>query len=578
MKTPGKEKNERKGSEPTPSLDFIRTRITEDVEAGKNQGRVHTRFPPEPNGYLHIGHAKAICLNFGVAREFGGLCNLRFDDTDPAKEEVEYETAIQDDVRWLGFDWEDRLCFASNYFAKLYEYAVVLISNGKAYVDSLSADEIREYRGTLTEPGRESPYRGRPVEENLDLFRRMRDGEFEDGTHVLRAKIDMASPNLNMRDPTLYRIRRTHHHRTGDDWTIYPMYDYTHPISDALEMITHSLCSLEFEDHRPLYDWVLDHVPAPSHPQQIEFARLHLSYTVLSKRKLLRLVKEGHVDGWDDPRMPTLRGLRRRGYTPEAIREFCDRIGLAKRDSLVDVAQLEFAIREDLNRRSPRVLAVLRPLRVVIENYPDDRVEELEAVNNPEDPSAGTRRVPFSRVLYLERDDFREDPPKKWFRLAPGREVRLRYGYFITCREMVKGEDGEVVELRCTYDPATRGGSAPDGRKVRGTLHWVSAAHSIAAEVRLYDRLFVRENPAEEKDGEDFLAALNPHSLEVMHDCRLEPGLAAARAGDRFQFERLGYFGVDPDRTATGGPVFNRTVTLRDSWAKIEKAMKPAKP
>jgi glutaminyl-tRNA synthetase len=578
MKTPGKEKNERKGSEPTPSLDFIRTRITEDVEAGKNQGRVHTRFPPEPNGYLHIGHAKAICLNFGVAREFGGLCNLRFDDTDPAKEEVEYETAIQDDVRWLGFDWEDRLCFASNYFAKLYEYAVVLISNGKAYVDSLSADEIREYRGTLTEPGRESPYRGRPVEENLDLFRRMRDGEFEDGTHVLRAKIDMASPNLNMRDPTLYRIRRTHHHRTGDDWTIYPMYDYTHPISDALEMITHSLCSLEFEDHRPLYDWVLDHVPAPSHPQQIEFARLHLSYTVLSKRKLLRLVKEGHVDGWDDPRMPTLRGLRRRGYTPEAIREFCDRIGLAKRDSLVDVAQLEFAIREDLNRRSPRVMAVLRPLRVVIENYPDDRVEELEAVNNPEDPSAGTRRVPFSRVLYLERDDFREDPPKKWFRLAPGREVRLRYGYFITCREMVKGEDGEVVELRCTYDPATRGGSAPDGRKVRGTLHWVSAAHSIAAEVRLYDRLFVRENPAEEKDGEDFLAALNPNSLEVMHDCRLEPGLAAARAGDRFQFERLGYFGVDPDRTATGGPVFNRTVTLRDSWAKIEKAMKPAKP
>jgi glutaminyl-tRNA synthetase len=578
MKTPGKEKNERKGSEPTPSLDFIRTRITEDVEAGKNQGRVHTRFPPEPNGYLHIGHAKAICLNFGVAREFGGLCNLRFDDTDPAKEEVEYETAIQDDVRWLGFDWEDRLCFASNYFAKLYEYAVVLISNGKAYVDSLSADEIREYRGTLTEPGRESPYRGRPVEENLDLFRRMRDGEFEDGTHVLRAKIDMASPNLNMRDPTLYRIRRTHHHRTGDDWTIYPMYDYTHPISDALEMITHSLCSLEFEDHRPLYDWVLDHVPAPSHPQQIEFARLHLSYTVLSKRKLLRLVKEGHVDGWDDPRMPTLRGLRRRGYTPEAIREFCDRIGLAKRDSLVDVAQLEFAIREDLNRRSPRVMAVLRPLRVVIENYPDDRVEELEAVNNPEDPSAGTRRVPFSRVLYLERDDFREDPPKKWFRLAPGREVRLRYGYFITCREVVKGEDGEVVELRCTYDPATRGGSAPDGRKVRGTLHWVSAAHSIAAEVRLYDRLFVRENPAEEKDGEDFLAALNPNSLEVMHDCRLEPGLAAARAGDRFQFERLGYFGVDPDRTATGGPVFNRTVTLRDSWAKIEKAMKPAKP
>jgi len=577
MKTPGKEKNERKGLEPTPSLDFIRTRITEDVEAGKNQGRVHTRFPPEPNGYLHIGHAKAICLNFGVAREFGGLCNLRFDDTDPTKEEVEYENAIQEDVRWLGFDWEDRLNFASNYFAKLHEYAVVLIRNGKAYVDSLSADEIREYRGTLTEPGRESPYRERPVEENLDLFRRMRDGEFEDGTHVLRAKIDMASPNLNMRDPTLYRIRRTHHHRTGDDWTIYPMYDYTHPISDALEMITHSLCSLEFEDHRPLYDWVLDQVPAPSHPQQIEFARLHLSYTVLSKRKLLRLVKGEHVDGWDDPRMPTLRGLRRRGYTPEAIREFCDRIGLAKRDSLVGVAQLEFAIREDLNRRSPRVMAVLRPLRVVIENYPDDRIEELEAINNPEDPSAGTRKVPFSRVLYLERDDFREDPPKKWFRLAPGREVRLRYGYFITCREVIKRDDGEIVELRCTYDPATQGGSAPDGRKVRGTLHWVSAAQSIPAEVRLYDRLFIRENPAEEKDGEDFLAALNPSSLEVLHDCRLEPGLAEARAGERFQFERLGYFCADPDRTAEGRPVFNRTVTLRDTWAKIEKAMAQGK-
>ena len=456
--TPGKE---------TRSQDFIRTRVSEDLEAGKNDGKIHTRFPPEPNGYLHIGHCKAIALNFGVADEFGGACNLRFDDTNPTKEEVEYEQAIQQDIRWLGYDWDDRLYFASNYFEKLYGFAVQLIRDGNAYVDSLTADETREYRGTLTEPGRESPHRERTVEENVDLFRRMREGEFPDGTHVLRAKIDMTSPNLNMRDPTLYRIRRTHHHRTGDDWAIYPMYDYTHPISDALEGITHSLCSLEFEDHRPLYDWVLDHVEVGCHPQQIEFARLNLTYTVLSKRKLLRLVQERHVTGWDDPRMPTIRGFRRRGYTPESIREFCERVGVAKRDSRVDVAQLEFGVREDLNRRAPRVMAVLRPMRVVIENYPEGQVEELEAINNPEDPSAGTRKVPFSRVLYLERDDFREDAPKKWFRLAPGREVRLRYGYFITCREAIKDAEGEVVELRCTYDPETRGGSAPDGRKVR---------------------------------------------------------------------------------------------------------------
>jgi len=567
-------RNDDGGDTPTEeprSLDFIRTRMTEDIEAGKNDGRVHTRFPPEPNGYLHVGHAKAIALNFGVAREFGGLCNLRFDDTNPTKEEVEYENAIQEDIRWLGYEWDDRLYFASNYFEKLYEFALRLIRDGNAYVDSLSAEEIREYRGTLTEPGRESPHRDRSIEENLELFRGMRGGEFPDGTHVLRAKIDMTSPNLNMRDPTLYRIRRTHHHRTGDDWAIYPMYDYTHPISDALEGITHSLCSLEFEDHRPLYDWVLDHVDAGCHPQQIEFARLNLSYTVLSKRKLLRLVQDKHVSGWDDPRMPTIRGLRRRGYTPESIRAFCERVGVAKRDSRVDVAQLEFGIREDLNRSAARVMAVLRPLRVVIENYPEDQVDELEAINNPEDPAAGKRKVPFSRVLYLERDDFREDPPKKWFRLAPGREVRLRYGYFITCREVIKGDGGEVIELRCTYDPETRGGSAPDGRKVRGTLHWVSAAHALRGVVRLYDRLFTRGNPDDVEDGKDFLSYLNPDSLEVLDECRIEPSLAEARPGDRFQFERLGYFCVDEDRSEQGWPVFNRTVTLRDTWAKIEK-------
>jgi len=562
------------GTGPEPrAQDFIRARIVSDVAAGKHGGRVHTRFPPEPNGYLHIGHAKSIALNFGVAAEFGGLCNLRFDDTNPTKEEVEYERAIQDDVRWLGYDWDDRLYFASDYFERLYELAEGLIRKGLAYVDSLSAEEIREYRGTLTEPGRESPYRERGVEENLDLFRRMRDGEFADGAHVLRARIDMASPNLNLRDPTLYRIRRTSHHRTGTEWVIYPMYDYTHPISDALEGITHSLCTLEFEDHRPLYDWVLEHVDLDCRPQQIEFARLNVSYTVLSKRKLLRMVREGHVRGWDDPRMPTLRGMRRRGLTPAAIRDFCERVGVAKRDSIVDVAQLEFSVREDLNRTAPRVMAVLRPLRVVLENYPEQREEWVEAQNNPEDPSAGTRQVPFSRVLYVEREDFREEPPPKWFRLAPGREVRLRYAYLVTCREAVRDSDGEIVELRCTYDPDTRGGSAPDGRRVRGTLHWVSAAHARRAEVRLYDRLFLRENPDAAEDGKDFLSALNPRSLEVLRDCLVEPSLETVRPGERYQFERLGYFCVDPERTAEGWSVFNRTVTLRDSWAKIEKSL-----
>jgi glutaminyl-tRNA synthetase len=547
--------------------DFIRARVAEDVRTGKHGGRVVTRFPPEPNGYLHIGHAKSITLNFGVAAEFGGTCNLRFDDTNPVKEDEEYERSIQEDVRWLGYDWEDRLYHASGYFDELYDYAVELIGKGLAYVDSLSQEEIRAHRGTLTEPGRNSPYRDRPVEENLDLFRRMRAGEFPDGTHVLRAKIDMASPNLKMRDPTLYRIRHVPHHRTGDRWCIYPMYDFTHCLSDALEHVTHSLCTLEFEDHRPLYDWVLDHVSAPSRPQQIEFARLNLSYTVMSKRRLLQLVEEGHVTGWDDPRMPTLSGLRRRGYTPEAIRDFCDRIGLAKRDSLVDVAQLEFSIRDHLNRVAPRFMGVLRPLRVVLTNWPEGKVEELDAVNNPEDPSAGTRKVPFSRELWIERDDFREDPPKKFFRLAPGREVRLRWAYLITCREVVKDDRGEIVELRCTYDPETRGGNTPDGRRVQGTLHWVSAAHAASAEVRLYDRLFDVENPGE---AEDFRAHLNPGSLEVLPACPVEPALASLPAGTRLQLERIGYFAVDPD-SRPGKLVLNRTVTLRDTWAKIEQ-------
>jgi glutaminyl-tRNA synthetase len=550
------------------SLDFIRTIIAEDVHAGKHGRRVATRFPPEPNGYLHIGHAKSICLNFGVAAEFGGTCNLRFDDTNPTREDVEYVDSIQEDVRWLGFQWNAEPRYASDYFETLYGYAVHLIKAGKAYVDSLSAEDIRKYRGTLTEPGRESPYRDRPIEENLDLLARMRAGDFEDGAHVLRAKIDMASPNITMRDPVLYRIRRAHHHRTGDAWCIYPMYDFAHPPSDAIEKITHSLCTLEFEEHRPLYDWLIANLPVPAQPQQIEFARLNLSYTVMSKRKLLALVEEGHVSGWDDPRMPTIVGMRRRGYTPEAIRTFCERIGVARRENLVDVALLEHSVREDLNKRAPRVMAVLRPLRVVIENYPDDQTEEFEIGNNPEDPAAGTRRVPFSRVLYIERDDFMENPPKKFFRLAPGREVRLRGAYFITCREAVKDAAGEIVELRCTYDPATRGGDAADGRKVKATLHWVSAAHAVDAEVRLYDRLFKSETP---DDAGDYRADLNPASLEVVNACKIEPSAAAAPAGARYQFERLGYFCVDLT-SRPGAPIFNRTVSLKDSWARVVAA------
>ncbi|MFH1595421.1 MAG: glutamine--tRNA ligase/YqeY domain fusion protein, partial [Pseudomonadota bacterium] len=541
----------------------------EDLKAGKHAGRLLTRFPPEPNGYLHVGHAKSICLNFGLALEFGGRCNLRFDDTNPTKEEVEYVESIKEDVRWLGFDWGDRLFFASDYFQQLYDYALHLIKTGKAYVDDLSAEEIREYRGTLTQPGKNSPYRNRPKAENLDLFSRMGAGEFPDGSRVLRAKIDMASPNINMRDPVLYRILHSEHHRTGNKWCIYPMYDYAHPISDALEGITHSICTLEFEDHRVLYDWLLDHVPAPCHPQQIEFARLNLSYTVLSKRKLIKLVQEGHVQGWDDPRMPTISGMRRRGYPPEAIRNFCERIGVGRRENLVDLALLEYCVREDLNRRAPRVMGVLKPLKVVIDNYPADRVEELEAVNNPEDPAMGTRKVPFSRVLFIERDDFMEEPPKKFYRLAPGREVRLRYAYFIKCVDVVKDEKGEVVELRCTYDPATRGGYAPDGRQVKATLHWVSAGHALTAEVRLYDRLLTKANPGEDKE-EDFQALLNPQSLEVLSPCYLEPSLAGAAAGSFCQFERQGYFCVDRD-SAPGALVFNRTVALRDPWAKLQQ-------
>ena len=555
------------------NYDFIRARVRDDVAGGKNGGRVATRFPPEPNGYLHIGHAKAICLNFSVADEYGGTCNLRFDDTNPTKEDVEYEEAIQRDIRWLGFEWDD-LFYASDYFEALYDFAVRLIRMGKAYVCSLSADEIREYRGTLTAPGRDSPYRNRPVEESLDLFQRMRDGEFADGEHVLRARIDMASGNVNMRDPTIYRIRHASHYRAGDRWCIYPMYDFTHCLSDSMEGITHSLCSLEFEDHRPLYDWFLDELDVECHPQQIEFARLNLTYTVMSKRKLLQLVQQGRVHGWDDPRMPTLSGLRRRGYTPESIRTFCDQIGIAKRNSMVDVAQLEHAVREDLNRTAPRVMAVLDPIRVVIENYPEDRTEDLDAINNPEDAAMGTRKVPFSRVLYIERADFREDPPRKFFRLAPGREVRLRYAYFITCTGVVRDASGEVVELRCTYDPATRGGSAPDGRRVKSTLHWVSAPHAVEAEVRLYDRLFTKEAPDEEP-GDGYVAYLNPDSLEVRKGCRVEPALAAPSPGERFQFERVGYFVADPDSTPER-PVFNRTVTLRDAWARIERSLASA--
>jgi glutaminyl-tRNA synthetase len=553
--------------------DFIRSIIQEDLRSEKYNGRVHTRFPPEPNGYLHIGHAKSICLNFGVAADFGGLCNLRFDDTNPTKEELEYVESIQEDIRWLGFDWGERLYYASDYFQQLYDYAVKLIKKGLAYVDDLSADEIRSYRGTLTEPGEESPYRTRSVEENLDLFERMRMGEFPDGSRVLRAKIDMSSGNLNLRDPVMYRILHEAHHRSGDKWCIYPMYDFAHGQSDSIEKITHSLCTLEFQDHRPLYDWFLDELEI-YHPQQIEFARLSLSYTVLSKRKLLRLVNDKYVSGWDDPRMPTLSGLRRRGYTPESIRDFCDRIGVAKNDSIIDMALLEHCVRQDLNQRSPRVMGILNPLRVVIDNYPEDLVEEMDAINNPEDASMGTRKVPFSRVLYIEQDDFMEDPPKKFYRLALGREVRLRYAYFVTCVDVVKDEEtGEVIELHCTYDPATKGGDAPDGRKVRGTLHWVSAAHALQSEVRLYDRLFIKEDPNQTTEGGDFTSNLNPNSLEILKNCYVEPGLAGAEPGSRYQFERLGYFCVDPD-SGPGALVFNRTVALRDTWAKIEAAMK----
>jgi len=549
-------------------LDFIREIVAADNASGKHGGRVATRFPPEPNGYLHIGHAKSICLNFGVARDFGGACNLRFDDTNPVTEDVEYVDSIQADVKWLGFSWEDRLFYASDYFQQLYDCAERLINDGRAYVDDQTPDDIRRNRGTLTEPGTDSPNRTRSAAENLDLFRRMRAGEFPDGSRVLRAKIDMASPNFNMRDPVLYRIRRAHHHRTGDVWCIYPMYDYAHPISDAIERITHSICTLEFEDHRPLYDWLIHHLPLPGKPQQIEFARLNLTYTVMSKRKLLQLVNEKRVHGWDDPRMPTLSGMRRRGYPPEAIRAFCDQIGVAKRENVIDVGLLEFCVREHLNRHAPRAMAVLRPLKVVIENFDEHRVEEMDVVNNPEDASAGTRKVPFSKVLFIEHDDFKEDPPKKFFRMAPGREVRLRNAYFITCREVIKDAAGAVVELRCTYDPATRGGDAPDGRKVQATLHWVSASHAVDAEVRLYDRLFTVENPG--AGDADFLAQMNPQSLEVVKGCKLEPSLGALAAGSRVQFERLGYFCADRDGRP-GHPVFNRTVTLKDAWAKIEK-------
>ncbi|MDP9322917.1 MAG: glutamine--tRNA ligase/YqeY domain fusion protein [Acidobacteriota bacterium] len=552
---------------PAPPADFIRAIVADDLKAGRNEGRVATRFPPEPNGYLHIGHAKSICLNFGIAAEFAGVCNLRFDDTNPVTEDVEYVRSIETDVRWLGFAWAGEPKYASDYFEKLYEYAVHLIQHGDAYVDSQSADDIRRSRGTLTEPGTASPYRDRSVEENLDLFARMRAGEFEDGAHVLRARIDMASPNINMRDPVLYRLRRAHHHRTGDDWYIYPMYDFAHPPSDAIEHITHSLCTLEFEDHRPLYDWLIDHLPVPARPRQIEFARLNLTYTLLSKRKLLDLVQEGHVQGWDDPRMPTIGAMRRRGYTAEAIRAFCERIGVAKRENVVDVALLEHAVREDLNKTSPRVMGVLNPLLVVIENYPPGQSEAFEVVNNPEDPSAGSRMVPFSRELFIERDDFREDPPKKFFRLAPGREIRLRGAYFITCTQVLKDANGQVTELRCTYDPATRGGDAPDGRKVKATLHWVSATHAIEAEVRLYDRLFKSEMP---DAAGDYLSDLNPSSLEVLPHAKLEPSVGDAPAGKRYQFERLGYFCVDRDSTP-GKLVFNRTVTLKDTWARIEQ-------
>jgi glutaminyl-tRNA synthetase len=551
---------------------FIRDIILEDLKTGKFQGRVHTRFPPEPNGYLHIGHAKSLYLNFGLAKEFGGKTNLRFDDTNPEKEETEYVDSIMETVRWLGYDWEDRLFYASDYFPQLYAWAIQLIQSGKAYVCDLTAEEIRQYRGTLTEPGKDSPYRNRSVEENLDLFARMKAGEFPDGSRTLRAKVDMASPNLNMRDPIMYRIVHAHHHRTGDEWCIYPMYDFAHGQSDSIERITHSICTLEFEDHRPLYDWYVEQLGI-YHPQQIEFDRLNLTYTLMSKRKLLKLVQDGLVSGWDDPRMPTLAGIKRRGFTPEAIRNFSAAIGVSKTTGIVELGLLEHYVREDLNKRVQRVMAVLKPLKVVIDNYPEGQTEEMDAVNNPEDASAGTRKVPFSKVLYIEQDDFREDPPKHFYRLSPGREVRLRYGYFITATSVVKNEAGEVVEVHCTYDPATRGGNSPDGRKVKATIHWVSAQHAIDAEVRVYDNLFIKENPSDVPEGQDFTANLNPKSLEVVPDAKLEPSLATAKDGERYQFERLGYFCVDRD-SKLGHAVFNRTLALKDTYAKVEKREK----
>ena len=555
------------------SVDFVRSIVADDNRSGRFGGRVITRFPPEPNGYLHIGHAKSICLNFGLATEFGGECHLRFDDTNPSREEVEYVQAIQEDVRWLGFDWGQNLFYASDYFGQLYEYAIRLIDKGKAYVCDLTSDEVREYRGNLTEPGRESPYRSRSTEENLDLFRRMRSGEFEEGAKTLRAKIDMASPNLNLRDPVLYRILKQTHHRTGDEWPIYPMYDFAHGQSDSIESITHSVCTLEFEDHRPLYDWFLDELDI-YHSQQIEFARLNLTHTVLSKRRLGELVDGGYVNGWDDPRMPTISGLRRRGYTPEALRDFCDRIGVAKRDNTVDIALLEHTLRDDLNKRSPRVMGVLDPLKVVIENYPEGQTEEIESVNNPEDNTMGKRSIPFSRTVYIEKDDFREEPPPKFYRLSPGREIRLKDAYYITCTEVVKDEaTGEIIELRCTYDPETHGGTSSDGRKVRGTSHWVSAEHAVDAEVRIYDHLFLTEDPDDVPEGGDFKDNLNPESLVVMKSCKLEQGLDQAKPGERFQFLRQGYFCVDPDSTPEA-PVFNRTVALRDTWARMDQARK----
>ncbi|MFC1744043.1 glutamine--tRNA ligase/YqeY domain fusion protein [Candidatus Riflebacteria bacterium] len=552
---------------------FIRNIIDEDLKTNKNDGRVVTRFPPEPNGYLHIGHIKSVCLNFGIAKDYNGVCHLRFDDTNPSKEEVEYVDAIKSDIRWMGFDWGSNLFFASDYFEKLYEYAIQLIKDGKAYVCSLSQAEIKEYRGTLTEPGKDSPYRERSIKENLDLIQKMRAGEFPDGAHVLRAKIDMASPNINMRDPTIFRIKHAKHHRTGDKWCIYPMYDYTHCLSDSIEGITHSLCSLEFEDHRPLYDWTLDELPVDCHPQQIEFARLNLTYTVLSKRKLLELVEKKYVDGWDDPRLPTIAGLRRRGYTAACIRDFCERIGVAKADSTVDIALLEHCLREDLNKNSMRVMAVLRPLRVVILNYPENKVEEMEVPNSPEDPAMGTRKVPFSRVVYIERDDFQENPPKKFFRLAPGREVRLKKAYYIKCVDVIKDEkSGEIKELHCTYDPLTRGGWLKGGRKVKGTSHWVSETRAVRAEVRLYNHLFLKEYPESIKKDEEFKDFLNPDSKEVLKECLIEPSIMGSAPGSSYQFERLGYFCVDLKDSTEEKMVFNRTVSLRDTWAKMQQS------